>query len=90
MPSWLSLKDLALHVAGGILVTTVLTALGTPPLGALVACLVVGLVKEREERDVLGYWSDFRAANHGPANGLLDVATWGLGSALYQLGAILS
>ena len=86
LPTWVSKKNLALHIVLGVLLAVVLTYLGTPPLGCLMAALVVGLAKEQAEEN----WSDFRVANGGPLNGVLDVATIVAGSALYLLWTALT
>ena len=79
-PFWLSPRDLGLHVLGGALLTAALTALGTPILGCFLSAAALGVCREFSEVSASGkQWSDMRAENHGPLNGLLDCAMWLLG-----------
>ena len=89
-PTWLSPTDLALHVAGGALLTAALTALGTPILGSLLSCLAVACVREFSEVSASGkQWSDFQPENSGPQNGLADCAAWLVGAGLVLGGRLL-
>ena len=86
LPNWVNLLDLGIHVALGALLTGILTWLGAPLSAGLVASLACGTCREFSEVSAGGkQWSDMRAVNGGPANGLADIGAWGLGTLGYWL-----
>jgi hypothetical protein len=67
-----------LHAAVGLGLTAVLAVLGTPRVALLVAVLAMGIAHEIGD-------GDFRRANGGPWNGVLDVLAF-LPAPLVYLG----
>jgi len=67
-----------LHAAVGLALTAVLAVLGTPRVALLVAVLAMGIAHEIGD-------GDFRRANGGPWNGVLDVLAF-LPAPLVYLG----
>ena len=66
LPSWIVPIGLLEHFLVGIGLTVVLALLGAPPAAIFTAVLSVGFAHELGD-------GDFRRANHGPWNGILDV-----------------
>ena len=71
-PAWLSWRGLAEHVAAGAAFTILIRGLGCPQFSTVLAVALIAVVHEQAQTD----FSDFRRANGGPWNGLLDVATF--------------
>lgn len=69
LPSWIVPFGLLEHLLAGIGLTAVLALLGTPPVAILVATLAVGFAHELGD-------GDLRKEQHGPWNGLLDLAAF--------------
>jgi hypothetical protein len=73
MPTWISWPGLLIHVAVGAVLAVVLSALGSPPAATVLAVAATGVAHELGD-------GDFQAQNHGPLNGLLDVAAFLVGT----------
>ena len=66
LPAWIKPLNLLLHVGAGIVLTYILSALGTPPLANLIAVGAVGVAHELGD-------GDLTTAPAAPWNGILDV-----------------
>lgn len=91
LPGWIPRQGRPLHAVVGLGYTVVmfLVALAgnNPGFGAVANfCGVLGLALAHEQSDCNGVtWSDFRHANGGPVNGLLDVLSFFPAPALWLL-----
>ena len=69
LPKWLTSIGLLEHFLVGIGLTAVLALLGTPPAAIFAAVFAVGFAHELGD-------GDFRSAQHGPWNGIIDVVAF--------------